>query len=116
MFRHHRAEQIQLERQIRMSRRNHLVIDGLLFRSEVATQTSVAADGDVSQIAHPKLIFLRRRAGLPLSYRVRPEPSCGWAVAMLAADPVADIEALSAHLRRHRKRMARETFLVLARR
>ena len=110
---HHRAEQIELESQVRMTRRNHLVIDGLFLSSNVAMKASMAAHSQVAQIAHAELTLLVCGSRLPFFDRVRPQPTRRWAVAMLAAHAVADVECLGAHLGWDLESVARKAFLVL---
>src|SRR5258706_13298900 len=76
----------------------------------------MAAHSQVAQIAHPELSLLVSSARLPFFNRVRAQPSRCWPVAILTTHAVADIESLGAHLGSDRKRMARQAFLVLARR
>src|SRR3954464_4101160 len=88
---------------------DHLVINRLLLRSNMTSHAGVTAHGNIAEIAHAQLIFLRGSSRLPLSYSVSAEPTRGGPVATFAAHPIADIETLGAHLRRDRERMARET-------
>ena len=50
--RHHGAEKIEFEGQVRMAGRDHLVIDGLFLSSDMAVQAGMAAYRQVAQIAH----------------------------------------------------------------
>jgi hypothetical protein len=96
-----------------MARSNHLVIDGFSLGSNVTMKASVAAYGQIIQIAHAELRFLVGGSLLPIFDCVRSEPTGRWAMAIFAAHSVADVEGLRAHLGRDGQRMAGQTFLIL---
>ena len=96
--RHHRAEQIQLEGQIRMSGGDHLVIDEFFRSAHVTAQAGVAADSYIVQIDHPKFRLLLGRLILPTLDRVRPQPARSRTMATLATDAVVQFKRLGALL------------------
>src|SRR5262249_1956803 len=101
------------ECQVRMSRRNHLVVHPFFFCPNVAVKAVVCADCDISQVPHPELAFFLAAFCLPAFYRMRPQPARCWSVAVFAAHAVADVECLGPIFRLHRQRMTGLTFCVL---
>ena len=57
MARHHCAEKIQFESQVRMSGGDHLVIDKFFRGADVAVKTGVTANRNIPQIDHAELAF-----------------------------------------------------------
>ncbi len=87
-----------------MSRSNHLVIDKLVGRTQMAGQALLAALDEVARGIHAApldQLFVRPIGGIG----VPPQPFGSWTMAGFAAHAVIQIEALCALVGRHRQRM-----------
>ena len=116
MARHHCAEKIQLESQVRMSGGDHLVIDKFFRGADVAVKTGVAANCNIPQIDHAELGLLLGRLILPAFDCMRTQPACSGAVTAFATDTVVQIKSLGTLLGGNRQGVACQTFFVLLRR
>ena len=116
MARHHCAEKVQFESQVRMSGGDHLMIDKFFRGADVTVQAGVAANSNIAQIDHAELGLLLRRLILPTLDRMRTQPACCRTMTALATHAVVQVKSLGALLGGNRQGVTCQTFFVLLRR
>ncbi len=107
VFRFDGAEEVELEGEVGVSCSDEFVVDGFFRSTEVASEAALGAFDEIAHVQHAK--FLDGALVRPVFYGVLAEPAGSWAVAAFATDAVADVEGLSALLRRNSKGVAGQT-------